>query len=350
LYSNKGKNYSNDTLKEQNMCTLTKECFKYLAQQKYPSKEISNSQKLNQFAKDFGYKSYNSILKTIGYNKPDFDLKLIFPDSVITEEIDYMKEAEIHGFSDRYYHGQIDAELFDEVLEFSIMEKDNFLYGEEFLTEELLFSAKSIRFAIPSNVLATLSCQSFNYYALLDDTFYSEEEKDEIMESHLNKMVVNGDMLPSFGATADALYYQHEKTISSIKNIKDAENISFFVLNDIKFVEDDEDFLESSLETLFYAFIHRYMRFDRATSTSFAVEIPFSKDTMTKEQFDTVEWLIRFITQSSQEWGKIFTKPVHLNYSDFDKDMTYSYLFFTRKDIDGDISHTQRDRMSCYQD
>jgi hypothetical protein len=46
----------------------------------------------------------------------------------------------------------------------------------------------------------------------------------------------------------------------------------------------------------------------------------------------------------------MFTKPVHQSYSEFDEDATHSYIFFTRKDIEGNIAHAFRDEMNCYQE
>ncbi|WP_152184389.1 hypothetical protein [Sulfurimonas indica] len=336
------------------MCTLTKECFKHLALKNYQNKDISNSQKLNLFAKEYGYKSYNAILKTLCNNEPSFDLKLLFPHSKPKEDLDYIKKAEIYGFHDRFYSAQIDSDFFDEIIDFSFSEQDGLLYGKSFATEGFLFTAKTIDFAIPGNMSATFSCQSFNYHGLLrKEVGTPKEEVDSFVETALEKMILNGKNCFTIGASstiANALHYQYKKNITSIKNIEDAKNISFYVLNNIEFIEhENKNFLMESFEVVIYAFINYYMMSDYFVSTSLAIEIPFSKKNMTKEQFDMVQVLKEVILQSCEVFGRVFTKPVHLDYSDFDKEKENSYLFFTRKDIPGKISNMLRDDMMYFE-
>lgn len=345
------------------MCTLTAKCFKYLAHQKYPEKEIKNSKKLDLYAKELGYKNYNSILPTLKENLPKIDLRLLFPD---TKYYNVLEDIERESFDDiaknieldmplaRYLMAQVDNELFDEVADFQFLEQEDYIFHEKFTTVDDGFTAKSIQFNIPSNLKVTFSEQTFRYYGGYKVKDVSGEYmKKNLVNMDLKTMVNNGENCFVEGvssATTEALYYQHENCISKIKDIKNAESISFYVLNNAKFLgKGNESYLMKNFKITMYAFIHYYMRYDYNSSTSLAIELPFSTKDMNADQFHLIEAIIETITNSCKAYEKIFTKPVHLDYSEFDKNATSSYIFFTRKDIDGKISHDFRDTMNIYE-
>lgn len=346
------------------MCTLTTKCFKYLAHQKYPEKKFKNSKKLDLYAKELGYKNYNSILPTLKKNLPKIDLRLLFPDA---KYYNALEDIERESFSDiaknieldmplaRYRMAQIDNALFDEVVDFQFLEQEDYIFHEKFTTVDDGFTAKSIRFNIPSNLEITFSEQTFRYYGGYNVKDASEEYmKKNLVNMDLKIMMNNGENCFTEGAssaTTEALYYQHENCISKIKDIKDAESISFYVLNNAKFLgKGNEVYLGENFKIAMYAFIHYYMRYSYYSSTSLAIELPFSTKDMNANQFHLVEAIIETITSSCEAYEKIFTKPIYLDYSEFDKDViACSYIFFTRKDIEGGLSHAFRDTINSFE-
>ncbi len=332
------------------MCTLTTKCFKYIAHKKYKEKNIKSSQKLNLYARDIGYKSYNAALSVLNKNLPSFDLKFLFSDIELHKysDLEEMKAMSMEHVPDKFMSATIDNELFDDVLDFMFSENDSHLFEERFVDEDPFFEAKTIQFFVPSNLIATFTSQTFPYHVGTNEYF----DQEEVIKSYLDLMAFNSDNCFQIGASSasvDALCYQHEKYISKIKDIDYAENIRFCVLNNIQFVgESDSNDLFKSFRVAIYAFIHYYMRYDYYTSTSLAIELPFSSKDMNADQFHLVESVIETITSSCEMYEKIFTKPVHLDYSEFDERMTYSYIFFTRKDIEGRVSHDLRDTMSSF--
>jgi len=334
------------------MCNLTTECFKYLAQQKFQDRKLSHSEKLNLFAIENGYKNYNAALKAISLNIPAFDIRLLFPDTKESNDLEEMKKEVIYQLPNRYFSVTIENENFDEVIDFQFTETDNFIFGEKFHTEEQAFSAKSINFFIPSNMIATFSSQTFTHSCAFDDI--EEIEQIVFIESSLNKMAVNADDCFVIGAsakTAEVLCYQYEKSITKIKDVEDSNLMNFFVLNNINFIDNKKkEYLKESFEVVIHAFIHLYMRYDYYTSSSFIIEIPFSTKNMTAEQFHLVQYLSETIISTCDDWKNVFTKPVHLYYTEYDKNRSYSYLFFTRKDIKGEISHNFRDNIRTFLD
>lgn len=333
------------------MCTLTTKCFKYIAQKKYSEKNLKNSQKLNLYAKELGYKSYNAILPTLKSNHPVLNLDLLFSDAKNYVSLDEMKTECIQHMPNKIISSVIDNDLFDDAVDFMFTENDDYLFKERFMTKKSAIEAKSIQFVIPSNLIATFSSHSFAYYGSMDELL-DHSQKEQHVQSSLELMSFNTDNYFTTGAssaTIDALCYQYDKSISQIKDINYAENIYFYVLNDIGYVgKGNSEYLLDSFKVTIYAFIHYYMRYDHYSSTSLAIELPFSSKDMNADQCHLVESISEAITCSCEMYEKVFTKPVHLDYSEFDKDMTYSYIFFTRKDIEGRISHDLRDTMNSF--
>ncbi len=352
MCSNVGKSKLNTHLRSRNMCTLTAKCFKYMAQKKYPEKNLKNSQKLNLYAKELGYKSYNAILPTLKSNHPVLNLDLLFLPPKNYDSLDETEATRMQYPPNKIISSTIDNDLFDDVIDFMFSENYDYLLQERFVTKKSALEAKSIQFVIPSNLIATFSSHSFAYYGSMDELL-DHSQKTRSIQASLELMSFNADNCFTTGAssaTTDTLRYQYNKSIGKIKDINYAENIYFYVLNDIEFVgKSGSEYLLESFKVTIYAFIHYYMRYDRYSSTSLVIELPFSTQNMSVEQFHLVESIIETITCSCEMYEKIFTKPVHLDYSEFDKDMTYSYIFFTRKDIEGRISHDLRDTMSSFE-